>query len=156
MSAVDKENCRFFVNGTLSDSTGGATKIDWTWKRIEAFQEVEKDGVSSSSAQAPAAPRLAEIVDGERVVIGLPTCPGCDQLKAFLEEQKLAYRYVKWDKADPLYPELRAQLVEVMKTQTFQFPQIFEHGHHVDRQEFYEREKQKAALGAVDDDDMDF
>jgi hypothetical protein len=43
-----------------------------------------------------------------------------------------------------------------MKTQTFQFPQIFEHGHHVDRQEFYEREKQKAALGAVDDDDMDF
>ena len=38
---------------------------------------------------------------GERVVLGLTTCPQCDVLKAFLEERKLPYRFVKWDKADP-------------------------------------------------------
>merc|ERR1712159_930889 len=86
----------------------------------------------------PAAPKLEDIV-----------------LKAFLEERKLPYSFVKWDKADPEYPALRKQLVAVMQRDQFTYPQIFEHGKFVDREEFYERERQKAALGTVDDD-MDF
>merc|ERR1719424_1361301 len=79
-------------------------------------------------------PQLSEIVAGERVCIGLTTCPQCDVLKAFMDENKLPYRFVKWDKGDTTYAGLRVQLVEAMNgVDKFTYPQIFENGTHVDR-----------------------
>ena len=50
---------------------------------------------------APTSHCYCHVRQGERVVLGLTTCPQCDVLKAFLEERKLTYSFVKWDKADP-------------------------------------------------------
>lgn len=61
------------------------------------------------------------------VVLSLPNCPQCDELRAKLEERGLRAQdiFVKWDKATPQYQSLKAQLIQLTGQSQFTFPQTF-------------------------------
>lgn len=70
-------------------------------------------------------------VEGQpMVVLSLPNCPQCDELRGALEQRGLptADIFLKWDKAWPQYQKLKSQLVEITGRSHFSFPQTFIRG----------------------------
>jgi glutaredoxin len=61
------------------------------------------------------------------VVLSLPQCPQCDDLREQLEERKLPTDdiFIKLDKAWPQYQSLKAQLIQLIGKDQFTFPQTF-------------------------------
>merc|ERR1712039_1130884 len=87
---------------------------------------------------------------GPMVVFSLPTCPQCDVLRKALEERGLPVGdiFVKWDKAEPQYTSLRAQLVKITGRSQFFYPQTFVRGEDQGR---FDDVMAKLEAGALDD-----
>jgi len=66
------------------------------------------------------------------VVLSLPSCPQCDELRAALEKLGLPTGdiFLKWDKAWPQYQSLKSQLIDMTGRSQFSFPQTFIRGQY--------------------------
>merc|ERR1712232_433672 len=61
------------------------------------------------------------------LVLSLPNCPQCDELKELLDRRgvPVGQVFIKLDKAWPQYQSLKAQLVQLTGRSHFTFPQTF-------------------------------
>lgn len=74
---------------------------------------------------------LQRIVERQSmVVLSLPNCPQCDELRDDLEKRGLPVKdiFIKLEKAKPEYPSLKAQLSKMIQRDQFAFPQTFVRG----------------------------
>eukprot|EP00930_Biecheleria_cincta_P002721 TRINITY_DN103711_c0_g1_i1.p1 TRINITY_DN103711_c0_g1~~TRINITY_DN103711_c0_g1_i1.p1 ORF type:complete len:294 (-),score=67.93 TRINITY_DN103711_c0_g1_i1:99-980(-) len=156
MAAMDR---RLFVNGKLVADSEAAEFDDIRPEDSAAAAKGYASGndTSVSAAMTPcrsqkassAEEELQAIVASRRfVAFSLPECPQCDELKAALATRGVpASVFVKWDKADPQYPHLKAAM-QTHAGKKFSFPQVFAEGTY---QGGFADVLQKVDLGAFDE-----
>lgn len=149
-----------FINGKL---VAGSEFAEFDVTRPESASAAAKgyasgNDTSVSAAMTPcrsqkvatsAEEELQAIVASRRfVVFSLPECPQCDELAAALATRGVpALVFVKWDKADPQYPQLKAAM-QAHAGEKFSFPQVFAEGIY---QGGFAEVLPKIDLGAFDD-----
>jgi glutaredoxin len=95
------------------------------WAKGELVK-VQCEGLPEETAEE----RLNSLVSSRRfVALSLPNCPQCEELAGILAQRGVdaSKIFVKWDKQDEQYPNLKAALSK-HAGQLFTFPQVFADG----------------------------
>jgi len=153
-------NRRFFENGQLV-SCNVMQQPQWAVGFNDSDPNTPSKSMQTASDLSPekmiaerhnhvsGAATLESLVKSNRfLALSLPNCPQCDELKQALVGRGVPSDvFVKWDKADPRYPELKAALGKHAGG-SFTFPQVFAAGEY---QGGFDVVMNKLEAGAFDD-----
>jgi glutaredoxin len=118
---------RYFVNGKLV-ADEAAFSADGPTTPAKSSRQVD-DNTPPKEATG-GAKTLEDLKTAHRfLALSLSNCPQCEELAAALASRGVptADVFVKWDKASPEYPSLKAAL-SVFAGEAFTFPQVFVDG----------------------------